>query len=271
MPEVKDGTDAAAKPNAADDAVAASNEAKAAADKAAADQTAKNVADAKAAFDAEAARVAALPEAERVIAEKAAADKVVADKAAADAEAAKKPVVPDKYDLKLPEGSKLDPAFVERTAAIARELGLDQKGAEALLTTRTKEIADVTDALKAPDLKTGEGAGPLWIARDETFKKQAFADKEFGNNDKATFDTNVEKAQQGLKILEVGAPELRSLLNESGWGSHPTVLKALASLAKRGAEGEQIKGAGAGVERVKSDAEKMYPSHFNDDGTPKTT
>jgi hypothetical protein len=263
-------TDDAAKTTAADDAVKASADAKAVADKAAADATAKNVADAKTAFDAEAARVAALPEAERVIAEKAAADKVIADKAAADLEANKKPVVPDKYDLKLPEGSKLDPAFVERTAAIARELGLDQKGAEALLTNRTKEIADVTDALKAPDLKTGLGAGPLWIARDETFRKQALADKEFGNGDQATFDTNIEKAQQGLKILEVGAPDLRALLNESGWGSHPTVLKALASLGKRGGEGAQIKGAHVTGDRVKSDAETMYPSMFNEDGTPKT-
>lgn len=158
---------------------------------------------------------------------------------------------------------------MERTAAIARELGLDQKGAEALLTTRTKEIADVTAALKAPDLKTGLGAGPLWIARDETFRKQALADKQFGNNDQATFDTNIEQAQQGLKILEQGSPEIRALLNESGWGSHPTVLKALASLGRRGSEGVQIRGTGGGTERVKSDAERMYPSMFNDDGSPK--
>ena len=262
MAEVTDGI--AAEPNAADDAVAASNAIKVAEDQAAAAKTAENIAAVKAEFTAEEARIKALPEAERAAALAALDEKVNA----AGTVVTGKPVVPEKYDLKLPEGSKLDPAFVERTAAIARELGLDQKGAERLLATRTKELTDVTDALRPPD-KDGKNAGPLWQARDETFRKQAFQDKQFGNGDQATFDTNVEKAQQGLKILETGAPEIRALLVESGWGSHPVVLRALASLGKRSAEGAQIRGAATSTERVKSAAEQMYPSMFNDDGSPK--
>ena len=266
MAETTTTTDTSATTSTADAAVAESNAIAAAEATAAAAKTAENIAAAKVEFDKEAERIKTLPEAERAAAQTALDEKVKA----AGTVVTGKPVVPEKYDLKLPEGSKLDPAFVERTAAIARELGLDQKGAERLLATRTKELTDVTDALKAPDLKTGLGAGPLWIARDEAFRKQAFADKAFGNNDKATFDTMTEKAQQGLKILEAGAPEIRALLNESGWGSNPVVLRALASLGKRGSEGEQVRGSGGGTERVKSAAEQMYPSMFNDDGSPKT-
>ena len=265
MAETTTTTDTSATTSTADAAVAESNAIKAAEDQAAAAKTAENIAAAKAEFTAEEARIKALPEAERAAAQAALDEKVKA----AGTVVTGKPVVPEKYDLKLPEGSKLDPAFVERTAAIARELGLDQKGAEALLTTRTKEIADVTEALKAPDLKTGLGAGPLWIARDEAFRKQAFADKAFGNGDQATFDTMTEKAQQGLKILEAGSPEIRALLNESGWGSNPVVLRALAYVGKQGGEGEQIRGANVTNERVKSDAEIMFPGQFNTDGTPK--
>jgi hypothetical protein len=259
----------AATPSAADEAVKASNALKVAEDAVAAQKTAENIAAAKPDFTAEAARIAALPEAERPAAQTVLDEKKKAAEAIAGTLAAGKPVVPEKYDLKLPDGSKLDPAFVERTAAIARELGLDQKGAEQLLANRTKEIADVTAALKAPDLKTGLGAGPLWIARDDAFRKEAFADKQFGNGDKATFDTHIEQAQQGLKILEQGSPDVRALLNESGWGSHPVVLKALASLGKRGAEGAQVRGQGGAGERVKSAAEQMFPSMYNDDGIPK--
>lgn len=264
MPETTT-TAASATTSAADAAVVASQTEKAAQDAAAEIARAKSIEAAKPDFAAEEARIAALPEAER-----AAATEKLNEQKVASVPATGKPVVPEKYDLKLPEGSTFDATFVERTAAIARELGLDQAGAERLLTTRTKEVTDLTTALKAPDLATGKGAGPLWIARDEAFRTQAFADKAFGNNDKATFDANIEKAQQGLKILETGAPEIRALLNESGWGSNPVVLKALASLGARGSEGAQIRGTNTGTDRVKSDAEKMYPSMYNDDGTPKS-
>lgn len=256
---------AAATPTAADEAIKASADAKAIADAAAAKVTADNIAAAKPDFAAEEARIAALPEAERA-AETAKLDEA---KKAAQPVAADVKVVPEKYDLKLPEGSPLDAAFVERTAAIARELGLDQKGAETLLTTRTKEIADVQAALQPPDAK-GENAGPLWVAREKEYYDQAFSDKAFGNGDQATFDANKEKAQQGLKILDGDNGPLRKLLVESAYGSHPVVLKALAILARKGSEGTDIRGAGGVAQAKKSDAQVMYPSMYNEDGSPKT-
>lgn len=186
--------------SAADKAVAASNEAKAAADKAAADKTAASIAAAKPDFAAEEARIAALPEAERA----AATEKLAADKKAADTIATGSKVVPDKeikYDLKLPAGSTLGAAFVERTAAIARGLGLDQSGAEKLLSARADEYDTTVKALTPPD-KDGKNAGPLWIAREEGFRTEAFKDKAFGNGDQKTFDIAVEKAQHGLKVLD---------------------------------------------------------------------
>lgn len=269
---VKDGTKVDAV-SAADAAVLASAEAKAAADKAAADKTAASIAAVKPDFDAEAKRIAALPEAERATAQKALDDaKAKADadaKAATDAAAAaSKTVVPEKYDLKVPEGSGVDAAFVERTAAIARELGLDQSGAEKLLNQRANEITDLTKAYQPPDEK-GFNAGPLWIARDEALTKEAFADKAFGNNDKATFDTNVEKAQRGLKILDGDAGPLRALLKQHGFGSDVRVLKALAGLADKAGEGKQIPHTSSSGVDGRTAAERMYPSMFKD-GKPIT-
>ena len=252
--------------SAADKAVAASNEAKAAADKAAADKTAASIAAAKPDFAAEEARIAALPEAERA----AATEKLAADKKAADTIATGSKVVPEKeikYDLKLPAGSTLGAAFVERTAAIARGLGLDQSGAEKLLSARAEEYDTTVKALTPPD-KDGKNAGPLWIAREEGFRTEAFKDKAFGNGDQKTFDIAVEKAQHGLKVLD-RTGTLGALLKETGYGSHPAVLAALADLGRRSGEAGQIMGSRDGAGRVKSEAERMYPHMYNDDGSPK--
>jgi hypothetical protein len=173
-----------------------------------------------------------------------------------------------KYELKLPDGSKLGAAFVERTAAIARELGLDQKGAEKLLTTRAQEHTDAL-AYMAPPNDKGDGAGPGWIARDAQYRKDALADRTLApDGTQATLDITIEKAQQGLKVLDAGG-KLTPLLRETGWGSHPVVLAALADLGRRAGEGTQIRGDTAGTARKKSDAEVMFPNMFNDDGTPK--
>lgn len=267
---VKDGTKVDAV-SAADAAVLASAEAKAAADKAAAEKTAASIAAVKPDFEAEAKRIAALPEAERASAQHAldeAKAKADADAKAATDAAASKTVVPETYDLKVPEGSGVDAAFVERTAAIARELGLDQSGAEKLLSQRANEITDLTKAYQPPDEK-GLNAGPLWIARDEALTKEAFADKAFGNNDKATFDTNVEKAQRGLKILDGDAGPLRALLKQHGFGSDVRVLKALAGLADKAGEGKQIPHTSSAGVDGRTAAERMYPSMFKD-GKPIT-
>ena len=42
-------------------------------------------------------------------------------------------VAPEKYDLKLPEGSKLDAKHIEKIAADAKARGLSQEDAQALL------------------------------------------------------------------------------------------------------------------------------------------
>lgn len=258
---IKDGTQT--DTSAADKAVAASNEAKAAADKAQAEKTAASIAAAKPDFAAEEARIAALPEAERA----AATEKLAADKKAADTIATGKVAPEIKYDLKLPAGSMLGAAFVERTAAIARGLGLDQSGAEKLLSARADEYDTTVKALTPPD-KDGKNAGPLWIAREEGFRTEAFKDKAFGNGDQKTFDIAVEKAQHGLKVLD-RTGTLGALLKETGYGSHPAVLAALADLGRRSGEAGQIMGSRDGAGRVKSEAERMYPHMYNDDGSPK--
>jgi hypothetical protein len=170
------------------------------------------------------------------------------------------------YDLKLPEGSKLDAAFVERTAAIARELGLDQKGAEKLLAERVRE-ADALAQSRETTIAAMKPGGEIWERRDQEYRTNALKDKELGAGDPAKLDIAIEKVQQALKTF--GDDELRNDLKESGWGSKPSVLRLLARIGRAMGEGQQIAGAGASAGRKKTDAEIMFPSMFNEDGSPK--
>ena len=79
---------------------------------------------------------------------------------------------------------------------------------------------------------------------------------------------SVEKAQQGLRVLDKGG-KLSALLRETGWGSHPVVLSALADLGRQAGEGQHITGHSSAATAKKSAAQIMYPDMYNDDGTPK--
>lgn len=252
MPETI--ADTSATPNAADAAVAASAAEKVAADKAAADATTAAAAAARPAFEAQAAKEKADADA------KAIADKAAADKAAADAAAVT-------YDLKVPEGSKLDAAFVERTAAIARALGLDQKGAEKLLAERATDATERTTQ-QAATVAAFKPGGALWEKRDTEYRTAALADKDLGAGDQGKLDASIEKVQ--IALAKFGDDELRADLKDSGWGSKPSVLRLLAKIGRAMGEGQQIAGNAAGGVAKKSDAQVMFPNMYNPDGSPKT-
>lgn len=239
--------DAPAKPNAAAPAQSDPATAKAAPDKAAADTAAATTA-----------------AAEQAVADKAAADKLLADTGAATAAA----VVPDKYELKLPDGSKHEATLVERTAADARELGLDQKAAEKLLAQRVKD-ADALAKSREDALASIKPGGVVWEKRDADWQAASLKDPDLGAGDPAKLDVSIEKVQQALERF--GDQELRDDLKASGWGSKPSVLRLLAKIGRAMGEGEQIIGTKGSAERKKSDAEVMFPSMYDDSGKPKNS
>jgi len=182
------------------------------------------------------------------------------------------PVVPEKYDLKLPEGSTLDPAIVQRTEAIARDLGLSNEAGQKLLEQRVKEISDLeTSAKKAAEdsqkalIDAWKPGGTEWVKRETQWATQAKADPELGATPEA-FAVSVEKAQQALAKY---GPELKPLLDETGFGSHPAVIKMLARIGKASSEGSLVLGTGGQIKRAASDAQVLYPSNYDEQGNPK--
>ena len=163
----------------------------------------------------------------KVIADKAIADKAISDKAAADAKAAEeakakeakpeeKKAAPEKYDFKLPEGSKLSKAEVDEVAAFSKEQGLSQEQAQKIL-ERESKLADGRDAKNLAQLQE---ATVQWL-------EAAKADKEIGGE---AFPKHAELAKRVVERF--GTKEFKDELNRTGLGNHPELVRVFTRIGK---------------------------------------
>lgn len=178
------------------------------------------------------------------------------------------PVVPDKYDLKLPDtqlpdGSPLDPAIVERTAAIARELGLSNEAGQKLLDKVVAEtVATVTARAAAVNAAWEPEKGAEWKKQNAAWKDAALKDPEVGGSPEKLAQS-VEFAQRALK--QFFPPETADFLKAyGGLGSNPSVLKGLAKIGRAMGEGGVVLGqTGAtsdGMSKEERRAAKLFPN-----------
>lgn len=152
-------------------------------------------------------------------------------------------VVPEKYDLKLPAGSLLDAQALERTATFAKENGLTNKEAQAILERESASIASYVESQReALAEKTKE-----WV---ETVKN----DKEIGGEG---FNKTVEMAKR--VVDRYGSDSLKQALNDSGLGNHPELVRFVARIGKAMTE-DQLILPGSQPAGKKSPEETFYPS-----------
>ena len=139
---------------------------------------------------------------------------------------ADKPKGLEKYDIKLPEKSTLHADILERTAATARELGLsDNAAAQRVLDFVGTEVATHVAAMT----ESVQPGGEAWTKNVEAWEAAALADKEIGGTQDALKAT-ATKAQRVLKTYF--PPSVAQMLHNTGYGSHPDVLRALVKIAK---------------------------------------
>lgn len=161
-------------------------------------------------------------------------------------EAQTKPsVVPDKYDLKLPEGSTLDPKALESVSAFAKENGLSQEAAQAVL---EREHSLVKGLQKA---QTQE-----WEATKERWLKESMSDKELGGD---RLKESVEIASRAIKRFDPTG-KMTEMLEKSGFGNHPEVIRFMKRIGEAMAE-DRLVVPGAQVGSGKKPIEEIfYPS-----------
>lgn len=175
-----------------------------------------------------------------------AADPAVTAPAATDppADAAKPVGAPEKYEFKYPEGYQVDETALGEYSAAFKELGLTNEQAQKLVDMDAKRSA----ANQETSLAAQKTQVEAWIGE----LKQ---DKDFGG---ANFDASVKVAQKAM--ADFGTPELRQMLDASGLGSHPEVVRFFHRVGKGLGEGS-IHKTTTEQPAERSLAERMYPNY----------
>lgn len=173
-------------------------------------------------------------------ADKAAADKAAADKAAADKAAQTSAAL----EVKLPKGLTVDEKQLGAFKTLAKDLKLDGAGAQ-----------------KFVDMYAGwqKAEADAFAARHEANQKQLLealeSDKELGGKNLPGTQQNVGRAR--ARFFPDGSP-FAQLLDETGLGNHPDVVRVFNAIGKSMAE-DKVSASGAKASS-KSKTAIPYPS-----------
>ena len=146
---------------------------------------------------------------------------------------------PESYEFKAPEGSTLDDAVIGQFSEVAKELNLTQDAAQKILDK-------MAPAMAARQAEQVEAVRAGWA-------DEARVDKEFGGD---KLNENLGTAKRALD--QFGTPELRTLLNDSGLGNHPEVIRFMYRTGKAISEDGFVSGSRKGAET--DPAKRMFPN-----------
>lgn len=153
---------------------------------------------------------------------------------------------PESYeDFKLADGVEIGKENLDKFQALAKAGNLTQEAAQGLIDI----VSDHTTA-SAEELSKAD------IDRRSKMLTDSMADGEFGG---ALYKENVDIALKGID--EVGTPALKTMLNDTGLGNHPEIIRAFYRVGKMVSEGNLTDGGKAqgGESKEKSFGEKLYP------------
>lgn len=138
----------------------------------------------------------------------------------------------------------LDPKLVTEVSALAKELNLSQAAAQKVLDQRVQG----SQAQSAAQVAT--------IAQLHTeWQGQVKADKEIGGDKLAE---NLATAKAAMEATST--PQLIALLDKSGLGNHPEVIRHFFKIAPAFAEGKVVPGGKQPAGKDTSAAKVLYPN-----------
>lgn len=147
---------------------------------------------------------------------------------------------PEQYaDFTLPEGYQLDSAMADKFKSLARELDLTQEQAQKLVSLDAERVASQAQQVQQ--------TSAAWL-------DQTKGDKEIGG-DKLL--ENVAIAQKALNAF--GTPELKALLEQTGMGNHPEIIRAFFRAGKSISEDTFVAG-GTASNGTRDHASALYPN-----------
>ena len=159
--------------------------------------------------------------------------------------------VPDEYKFKLPDGVELDAEMLERATTLFKENKFGAETAQQLVDLQLESMA--TQEKRIVEAQAKQASEWAQTVRD---------DGELGG---ANYDKTVA-AVRGV-MSRFGSPALRELMNATGLGNNPDIVRFFTSIATAPAEGDSSggkskTGGGSSEDKVLRD---MYPSMFPGD------
>lgn len=149
------------------------------------------------------------------------------------------PKAPEAYEFKMPDGIELDKSAADEFSAIAKEFKLTQDQAQ--------KVAEVGAKMVQRQQEAHQANVQSWI---EAVKN----DKEIGGE---KLNENLAIARKTIESF--GTPELKDILNMTGLGNHPEIVKMAYKIGKAISEDGFVRGANS---KPSSDdpAKKLFPS-----------
>jgi hypothetical protein len=145
-------------------------------------------------------------------------------------------------DFTYPEGTVVDETIQDAFKAAAKEAGLTQAQAQ--------HLTDMGGLMRAKVMADHQAA-QAQVYTD--WAEQSRSDKEFGG---AKMDENLAIASKAINAF--ATPELKALLDSTGIGNHPEMIRAFYRAGKAMSEDNLVPG-GKGPAATSSLADRLYP------------
>jgi hypothetical protein len=166
----------------------------------------------------------------------------------------------------IPEGFVMDEAHTSDISAFAKEFGLDQAQAQKMVDKHFDIVSKNNDSV----MEAKESTLKEWAS-------EAMADKEFGGSNLSDNMAGARKAMNSFSQPAVDADgkailhqegslkgqqmsEVEVLMNESGWGNHPAMIRVFHRINQAMSEDSFVQGDMKPREQKKTAAQTMYPN-----------
>lgn len=159
-------------------------------------------------------------------------------------ESSKETGAPEEYaDFEMPDGIQLNEELGSEFKTAAKEMNLTQEQAQKFITIQSEYVAAQQKATQ-----------DAFIEQTNAWADEVKADTEFGGS---KLDSTLATASRALD--KYGTPELKELLNSSGLGNHPEMVRFVARVGR--SVSEDTLEVGGQPSSKQSRADIMYGSN----------
>lgn len=160
-----------------------------------------------------------------------------------DGKADKPEQAPDKYeDFTLPENVTVDPKVLADAQVLFKDMNLSQESAQKLI-----------DFQAANEVQNSALQQEAWDGMMKEWSEQASNDSEYGGTE---MQANMAIAKKGRDAF--GSDEFNTMLDVTGVGNHPEMVRFLFKLGKEVSEDKMLHG-GKAAAGVQDPAKVMFP------------